>query len=467
MSNIWKIIEITFCIGRRINLCFILSAQHDVMKQKDLSQFYRNLLDRNVAMGAAADPEEPERPEETKDKARRKRSKDADEYSNKGSSGSSEEEVRLDRTSKKMNRSEISERKDDNQKSDYVEGQRLRQSGRRNSLKHSDKVEYSASEEKEMQLKRQPRKRSLSREDKAKGDRHKSHRMKGQRPHHSVKRSRSKPSDRSASSASESDDSNVIKPGKKISLSKGKRDTDKATVWKDSGKRIERNRSASRSSSSESEDEKKSQERNAHRRGESYDGHIKGESKVRKSNKTVSKKEEPSSRKTVIERRRRSYSDNSSSEKEAKGKKLKSEQRSRTSTKGYDFKDFGRKRSKERRYMEDDKRRHHSDRKKHYKDSSSDPDIERQKEKLKSSDHSNRKSTDGRYHVDQKKFDKSGKKSSGGRTEEERKGTVRNERLKVFAKRNDSETVLSARERYLARKKARIVPDTYDDESDD
>ena len=302
-----------------------------------------------------------------------------------------------------------------------------------------------------------------------------SHRVKDQGSSHAGSRNRSKYSDLSDPSTSESDEN--VRQMKKSSLGERSRDMNEELINKANRNRKDDNRISKRTVLESSESDEKDKgwknrarwDRDLHGKKERNETDRKTkESKVGRNNEDIFRKEISPPRKSGRKyRRRNSYSDNSSSEKEAEEVLLKSEQKSKRSMKDNNVpetQNYREKRRNHRRNSEKDNERHYSMKEKHYSDSSSDYDVRVAKE---SSRHVKRKSRQGDTDGDKHKRDVERKRGVEEKKGDMEKETAEKERMKVYARHNDPKSISSARERYLARKKANIAPQTYESDSDD
>ena len=299
-----------------------------------------------------------------------------------------------------------------------------------------------------------------------------SHSVKEKGSSHAGTRNRSKYSDQSDASISESDEN--AKQVKKSSRDERIRDKDEELRSRAYRNRKDDKRGSKRTvlESPESDDKNKGWKNRAH-----LDRNLHGKelrdtkdriSKVGRNNEDSSRKAISPPRKSRKKYRRRdSYSDNSSSEKEAEKVLLKSEQKSKRNMRGYndvETQKYIEKRRNERSNSEKDNERHHSKKGKQYSDSSSDYDI---REAEESSGHVRRKSRQGDSNVNERKRDMEREKSVEEKKGDIEKEAAEKERMKIYARHNDAQSISNARERYLVRKKAKIAPQTYESDSDD
>ena len=342
---------------------FLLAA-NDVTKQKDLSKFYRNLLDGNVSMGAPVEEQEHSRLKETKTEKKSKESgeeKDA-EYSSPESQSDGVDKYSRDKSSNKKGKQYHSRERNPSEKAWE----------KRNTYHSSDSSCEEATGD------RQPVVSGKANE-----------RRKGERRY---RKGRARDE---RSSSSESDSDHVEKSKREPGTNKISNDG-KYSMSKSSNHRYLREGSGSKDSTGRLD------------RDATHSRHGRERSQVHVEKYQREKRSRERSRES---RRKRS------SEKD-----------------------------KKERSVEGNKRRHAS--------SGSSPEISRKKDKGGGS--VERKNQSDRQYLEQK----SERKNNG-------KETIDKERSKVFAKRNDADSVLGARERYLARKQGRIVPITHDDDDSD
>eukprot|EP00795_Rhopilema_esculentum_P015226 gene15226-6430_t len=344
-----------------------LDAANDVTKQKDLSKFYRNLLDGNVSMGAPVEEQEHSRVIETKTAEKNKESGEekVEKYSTPESENEEVNKFSRDKSSNKKGKQYHSLERSPSEKA----------RGKRSTYRSSDGSCEEATGD------RQPVVSGKANERRRGERRYRKGRARDER-----------------TSSSESDSDHVEKSRRESGTKRNSNDDKYSSKSKSPNHRYSREGSGSKDSTGRLDRDARIQSHSKHGR-EGSQAHDEKYQKEKRSR----------------ERSRES-------------------KRERSSEKG-----------KRERSGEGNKRRHAS--------SGSSPEISRKKDKGGRS--VERKNQSDRQYLEQKTESKNNGKE-----------TINKERSKVFAKRNDADSVLGARERYLARKQGRIVPITHDDDSD-
>jgi len=380
-----------------------LDALHDVTKQKDLSQFYRNLLNRNIAMGAEGD------------------------------------------------------KVDDEKTEDAIE---LEKSGKLKEIrKHRQQESTRAG--REVLQKRWAKEKDILEEDERRRNIDVLHCDKGSMRYGSQRRSNS-------SDASTSDDSSDRKRKKKqtAAAEKSRVNSEKLSYRsyrrREDGEGWMEKRPILQTSSSDSEENshnKKSMsvsERNRHRKGEGRGKDRNGSEIVSSRNRKGSSGRRSSSRERRRKKSKRnmSFSESSLSANETRKETMKSEQKSKRGSRIYDDdREVHENRENKRSRNKSSKKEltHNPKVKTYYSDDGDDDNTKRIE---MSSRHAGESSRGKSSIVEERKDNKE-------------KETVNEKKLKIFARHNDAESISSARERYLARKRARIIPQIHEDDSDD
>lgn len=445
---------------------FEYSAKHDVRKQKDLSQFYRNLLDNNVAMGASQD--QTENPEKKikgnkkggetiveRDVKQEVLSESDDETTHPGKKGQESpsggqrrggqrgegqrREGQRSGSRSPSNGKGSSKIIEEESRSRTVESRRNEEKGRK---RHDTSTESSNSETEKKQRERRSKKQdeyrpAIEGEEGRGGSTRKERQMKlnklrreasssdsevnqGTRKHQYIG-NKTKPDKKRERSEDSSDEYSKILP---LHLAK-----EKLKSRKESKGRHYRRRESSAEESDSSPDRKqrsnvkdeKSREKVGSEKTEDAKEGRKGQSDVarrRSKDKAVSHK-----------RRERPLEDGAHDKrnKERDGRSISTGDVANERSQPENRKTRDRKRSRDR------------------KDS---PSLENKENESDSSEENNTRPSSK---------DKQLKRENVAKKQEKRS---------VFAKRNDEQSILAARERYLERKRARITPETFDDDSD-
>eukprot|EP00112_Aurelia_sp_Birch-Aquarium-sp1_P003062 Seg1343.3 transcript_id=Seg1343.3/GoldUCD/mRNA.D3Y31 product="Nuclear speckle splicing regulatory protein 1" protein_id=Seg1343.3/GoldUCD/D3Y31 len=446
-------------------------AKHDVRKQKDLSQFYRNLLDNNVAMGASQD--QAENPEKKikgnkksgetiveRDVKQEVLSESDDERIHPGKKGQESpsggqrrggqrgegqrREGQRSGSRSPNNGKGSSKITEDESRSRTIESRRNEEKGRK---RHDTSTESSNSETEKKQMERRSKKLDGS-DRKTKQDEYREEEGRGG----STRKERQVKIDKLRREASSSDSevnqgirkhqyiANKTKADKKRERSEDSSDEyskilpqhlakEKLKSRKESKGRHYRRRESSTEESDSSPDRKqrsnvkdeKSREKVRSEKTEDATEGRKGQSNVARR----SSKDKDVSHK----RRERPLEDG------AHDKRSKERDRRSISTD-----DMANERSqRENRETRDRKRS---------RDRKDSPSFENKENESDSSEENNTRPSSK---------DKQLKREDVAEKQEKRS---------VFAKRNDEQSILAARERYLARKRARIAPESFDDDSD-
>ena len=389
-----------------MNFVFILSslfslALHDVTKQKDLSQFYRNLLNRNISMGAEGDKGDDEKAKEAKEPEESRRLKEIRKHRRDESTSASKEVL--------QQRLPLPKRKDTLEGDERIKNVEVLHrdkssmrfdAGSQKKSKHAESPEASTSDDSSGGKRR--RKRTVAAE-------------------------------------------KFMDSREKLSYRSYKRREDREG-WTEKRPILQ----TSSSDSEESSHNKKIvSERNHHRKGERREKDRNGSSRNRKG--SSGRRSSSRERRKKKSKRNVSLSESSLSENETRKEAVKSYQKPKRGSRIYD-----------------DREVHENHQSKRSRSKGSKKELtHNSKANTYDSDGSN---DDG----DARKIEMSCKhaaESSRGKGEERKdnreKETINEKRLKIFARHNDADSISSARERYLARKRARIVPQVHEDDSDD
>lgn len=415
------------------------------MKQKDLSQFYRNLLNRNVAMGAAEKPEVKgvERSKDEEVAVKHERPSDTHSYKDQNSLEGEEVSKRQKSSARNISYgSDEGEFKVKGQKSRGVrEGHGTQKRAKSSETSESSELNEDVSIENRTSSRKGIRSRP-------KADASYSESDTSDEQHKKVRSGRNHPRTKEVKDKAQR--------GSQSRSYKDEKDSRKESSSSRYGRERRRRRSYDEESSSDVEmgDERiKDGGKNYHDKGvnvEREKGISYGVHKAAKDSRHEGDKE----RRHESERDRRQKEDKDRRHREDKNRGRKEDKDSEHRT------------DKDRRSKADDDVPHRAEGRK-YRDE--DKEIRRFKEKKRKKDIPEGEETLIRDIDEDEKTrqaERERRKQAGRKNDKKEKDSTREESLKIFEKRNDKDGVLSAKERYLARKKARIVPETHEDESD-